>query len=416
MKIFAIDNFTRNNVATTGVQKASYQPSFGLKMAAPLASDSVSFGAAAKLVPTYKVAKPRKQFKPACNTVTDIMEDSYKKDVEKRLSSAATTFLDMAEAIAIKLKDKGVSFDRKYAEKNVIKSPESYSSKIKRSRSFEVLDKIRTTLYVENPYDVSLLLDDILPEIKERGYEIAENYTNLSGLLAKGYVPSPEELIQGKKLIPDIDLRLADLGNDAARVVLQYPYAIGHPTKSGYEDIQLRLVKHLDNDKDPIQHELIILFGPNYAKAKHIESKRIYTPMREYDELLYKHFLKGDTDSSLLVARYIDLISKMFRGKISEKLYENAKNKDFYKIADEISINVKDEDITTFQTYSANLFNKLRACYSELRKQNKGNTELLAEINRAARKDEKLLSTNFMALQNTLEYFKSGAYKKDLQV
>ena len=54
MKIFAIDNFTRTNVAATGAQRASYQPSFGLKMAAPLASDSVSFGTVAKLVPNYK--------------------------------------------------------------------------------------------------------------------------------------------------------------------------------------------------------------------------------------------------------------------------------------------------------------------------------------------------------------------------
>lgn len=416
MKIFAIDSLSGIKSAPKEAKIASSQPSFGLKMAAPLASDTVSFGTVAKLVPSYNVAKRQRYFRPACNTVMDFMEDAYKKDAKGRLNTAAASFLDTIEVIAISLKDKGVSFDREYAQKNAVKSAKSYSSKIKRSGSFEVLDKIRTTLYVENPYDISLLLDEILPEMEKRGYVLSNNYTSLSTLQQKGYdKATPAEILAGKKLMPDIDIRLDETQIDGN--ITQYPYALGKRAKSGYEDIQMRFIdKKYDKNKNPIQHELLILFGPNYAAAKHIESEKIYTPIREYDELLYKNYLKKSTNSSRLVTRHIDLISKMFRGKISEKLYENAKNKDFYKIADEISINVKDEDITTFQTYSADLFNELRACYSELRKQNKGNTELLAEINRAAKKDEKLLSANYMTLQNTLEYFKSGAYKKDLQV
>ena len=415
MKVFAIDNFNKMNLAPTTSQMP-YQTNYGLKMAAPLACDSVSFGGAVKLVPTLKLKKPQRQFKPACNTVTDIIEDAYRKDVENRLNSAAVAFIDMVEAIATKLKHKGVSFNREYAEKNVIKSAESYSSKIKRSGNFKVYDKVRTTLFVEDPYDISLLMDEVLPEIEKRGYVVANNYTNLKDLVKRGYVPTPEELVQGKKLMPDIDIRLADIGEDAARVVIKYPYAIGNPTKSGYEDVQLRLVRKFDTDKDPIQHELIILFGPNYAKAKHIESDKIYTPIREYGELLYKHYVNEDTNTSRLVARYIDLIGKMFRGKISEKLYENAKNKDYYKIKDEIPINITDKDISVFEDYCAELYNKLSYCYRELKQQNKDNPELLQEIKKSAEKDKKVLSENYAILKESLEYFKSGKHKNDLQV
>lgn len=417
MKIFAINNLSKINSANPTGQNST-QTNFGLKIAEPLKHDSVSFGAAAavKFTPQIKLKEPRKVLKSACNTVSDIMEDSYKKDVERRLTRISTTYLDIIESIAMKLKDYGVSFDREYGEANAIKSAQSFSSKIKRSGNFHVPDRIRATLFVKNPYDLSLLDEKILPEFEKRGYVIADNYTDVKGLMKRGYVPTEHELVMNKKLMPDIDVRLEDTNDSMAKFASKYPYSIGRAQKSGYEDIQMRLVRQFDESKNPVQHELIIIFGPNYAAAKHIESDRIYSNTRKYGELLYSNYLKDETANSQKLNRYIDLIRKMMTGKISEKLYENAKNKDLYNIADDIPINITSEHINAFENYAASLYNTLSDCYSELRKINRNNPELIKEINSAYKKDKKIISEVYVKLKESLEYFKSGDYKKDLQV
>ena len=145
-----------------------------MKLAKPLSKDTVSFG---------------------CKTrIADFAKESVKKD-ELRLRRLATTYLDILESVAIKLKDFGVSFDRAYCEKNPVKSADSYVSKLVRAGS--VPDQIRATLYVKNPYDLSVLNDHILPELEKRDFIIAKTQMKIEDLMKRGYIPDSTK--KGKK-------------------------------------------------------------------------------------------------------------------------------------------------------------------------------------------------------------------------
>lgn len=93
------------------------------------------------------------------------------------------------------------------------------------------------------------------------------------------------------------------------------------------------------------------MFGPNYSKAKHAESSFIYTPLRELDELHVDLSNKTIGSHSQKASRYIDLIKQMFRGKVSEKLFLNAKNKDLYDLSDSIPISFSETDVNMFENY-----------------------------------------------------------------
>ena len=410
MKIFAINSFNRANEAQGTSPKYVGQSMFGLKMAAPLACDTVSFGAK-NIINVAK--KAVREIKPACNTGVDFVEHAAEKN-QDRLRRIATTYIDILESIAKELEAKGVSINRAYCLNNAVKSPKSFASKVARSGSFSVPDQIRATLFVNNPYDLSMLIDSIIPAMKERGYVIAENPTSVIGLTKRGYVPTKKEMIEGEKIMPDLDIRLSDVAEQRVLLGNKYKYAVGGPQKSGYEDIQMRFIREFEDRPSPLQHELIILFGPNYAAAKHLESDYVYTYTREFGELnLMKHLDENNQDS-LVVSRYIDLIRKMLNGKISQKLYENAKNKDFYKIADEIPIEISDNDVAMFDNYFAELYRKISSYYSGLRKQNKGNEEVMKQINKEARQDKDSMGRMYAGLKKSVEYFKSGAYKEEL--
>ena len=78
----------------------------------PLAKDSVSFTG----IPS------------AGAKVSDFLEAQVAADTP-RLMRIATTFLDVLESVASKLKDKGFSMDRAYCERSPVKRPDSYASK-----------------------------------------------------------------------------------------------------------------------------------------------------------------------------------------------------------------------------------------------------------------------------------------------
>lgn len=297
------------------------------------------------------------------------------------------------ESVAFRLKDKGFSFDRAYCELNPVKSPKSYSSKIVRSGKFKVPDTIRATLYCNNPYDLDSL-NSLLTEMKKRGYVLGTEKMTIKDLMKRGYIPTEEEAkkLDLEKTVPDLDIRLDDVADQVTKLPEELKYSIGKPQKSGYEDIQMRFVRDFDSRKNPVSHELLIVFGPNYSKAKHAESSFIYTPLRELDELHVDLSNKTIGSHSQKASRYIDLIKQMFRGKVSEKLFLNAKNKDLYDLSDSIPISFSETDVNLFENYFSGLNDRVSSVYKEARKAPKITDSEKKQLAKDLRSDKTLLN------------------------
>lgn len=349
-----------------------------------------------------------------------------------RLMRIATTYLDVLESVAFKLKEKGFSFDRVYCEMHPVKSPEARTSKIVRSGSMKVPDTIRATLYCNDPYDLTKLNDELLPMMKQRGYVLADTKMSVQDLMKRGYLPTDDEIKllerlkshdystdqeeielinKLKKTVPDLDIRLEDVSEQVTKLDPELRYSIGKPQKSGYEDIQMRFVRDFDKKKNPVQHELIILFGPNYSKAKHDESKYIYDFLRKLDELHVDTSGASSVKSNAgKFERYIDLVKQMFRGKVSQKLFLNGKNKDFADIPDKVIIEFSPEDINLFEGY----FNGLRLRLANLHKEALKSTHLTSvrrQLNKDFKEDKAKIEEIYKGLKDTIEHYN---YQADL--
>lgn len=303
------------------------------------------------------------------SSIKDSIELAHERNMEK-YKVYAEVFFDALDSVAKEFEDYGVSFDKKYAHKNPIKSASSLSSKISRSGSFDVPDLIRTTMYIQNPYDTEFIYEKFLPAMENRGYVLAK--------------------VNGK---PDIDFRLEGLGEVKS---------------SGYEDIQMRFVEKHGSSKNKIKHELIILFGPNYAEAKHNESEKVYNALRAFKELNLDTKDAKMGSHEFKAGRYIDLITIQVENKISKKLFDNAKNKDFYKIDDIAPIYFTDENKKLMKNYFAALKDRIRDAY-KIKRAEARNSEL-ATIQ--LRKDEKddLALINYIQdlLRSSVKYFEKN--------
>lgn len=389
-------NFINNNAR--GAKFSNNSTVIQPKYKNTLAADTVSFGSGVSTM----------------SKVSDFVEAQVSAD-SGRLNRIATTYLDVLESVALKLKEKGFSFDRVYCEQSPVKSPKSYTSKIVRSGKFKVPDTIRATLYCNDPYNLSLLNDVLLPEMKKRGYVLADTEMSVKDLIKRGYIPTEEELKNTsiEKIVPDLDIRLDDVSDQVLKLDPHLRYSISKPQKSGYEDIQMRFIRDFDKKKNPVQHELIILFGPHTAIAKHEESERVYTHLRNLDELRVDLANKKEIGSHAYRAgRYIDLIKQMFRGKISEKLYLNAKNKDLYDISDEVPVMFSDTDVSMFENYFSGLRDRINSVYSEMRKGAEISDSAKKQLAKDVRYDRSLLTKIHDSLRETIEYYN---YKHDLK-
>lgn len=312
---------------------------------------------------------PHDTFSFTGTAISEFVEKNVSDNMD-RLSRIATVYLDALEAVTIKLKDDGYSFDRAACEKNAIKSPKSYTSKIVRSGKFKVPDTIRATIYCNDITNLEKLNDKLLPEMEKRGYVVADTEMPIKDLMKRGYIPTPEEAenILAEKTVPDLDIRLDDVSEQVTKLNPEFRYAIGKPQKSGYQDIQLRFVRKYDTKKNPVLHELIIILGPNYKQAKDEEYQKVYKYLRLFDEINLPENNEKNSPQSKKITGYIDLIRKMFTGKVSEKLYMNAINKDQYGINDEIPIVFSDNDKLLFNNYFMELTKLLTSAYTDMKK------------------------------------------------
>jgi len=281
-------------------------------------------------------------------TMADHFEATHIQEIERRYRRLSNTFLANLRQVADDVK--GVKYDHVYNSKAPIKSSKSILSKIRR-KDEQVSDQIRGTLFVENPYDLNIL-KNVLKKLDE-------NF---------GYVLAPHPVKRGLK---DLDIRLdkEELLNenvDYLKVIKELKGEYSGPQKSGYEDIQLRLIRSHEpnkNDKQKIPHELIILFGENYAKAKQLDSDLIYGNLRQFDELMIAG-LSEQSENSMRAKRYIKLIKSMFQGKFADKLFINAKNKDYkFGVNTNIPIKFEETDRQLLDGYFAGFLDRLLKYY-----------------------------------------------------
>ncbi len=386
MKIFSIPNYQINKRVQNNKM---YSVPFAPRIKAPLSVDTVSF-------------------KMAPNTGRDIIEHQIGKKINsKAMQNLANTFLRILDSIALELKDLGIEFIKAYSEKSCIKSKDAWMSKIMRSGKLRIPDGIRATLFCKNAYDLSIL-KKIIEMLESCNYEIVEIEHPISKAALFNHIPTKTETKNGIFKVKDIDIRFDK--NDITNSLPEFTNYISKPQKSGYEDIQIRFVNKTDKRK--IQHELIIIPGKNYARAKHYESEKIYKYTRMLDELNFYKNTK-DEESRNKIQVNIDSIKFILNLEISQKLFKSAKNADVYNINNNLLISLSEQDITQIKKYFAALKTECKKYYDSIEKRAK-TPKRTNYIKKKHEEDTKLLTQIQKNILESIEFFNEKKYLKNL--
>ena len=327
----------------------------------PLSADTVSFTGAKD-----KAAKAvKKQVESKAVTLLDFIGARYEELDVPRYERISDLYHNTLSAVCTRLSNLGFTYDEAYNSQCPVKSVDSYLSKMKRSKSFTVLDPVRGTIYNKDLYNLDNLTA-FLNEMRAAGYIPYKTDVPLVKLLKRGYIPSVEDLQSGAKTVKvtDLDFRLNNEQLDVENMPEQLRPFVSGPLKSGLEDIQLRFIRTCDKDvPNPVYHELLLMFGPHSTLAKHQEHRDVYQWVRLFDEIevpLEETSLQTHSGKALT---YMDRISEMFRGKVSQKLFLNAKNKDCLGINEESKIGFTEEDLKLFRGYFSGLNDRMRSVY-----------------------------------------------------
>ncbi len=291
-----------------------------------LSQDTVSFSARAD-----KVAKTAKK---ATHPIEQLISDGYEAQM-KKYRTIGLRFMDTMTVITDGFIKKGykVFFDRADCEAHVVKGKDSFVSKLKRSGE-SPMDRVRATLYVEDPYDLKFIGKELIPALEERGMSI--------------YM-APDK-VQGRKVLsrkPDFDIRLDHVKPDTLKYLPEYLRGcVGKPQKSGYEDIQMRLVDAMDTAKEKTPIELLIVFGKNYSKAKHNESYYVYDISRALKNEMHISKVEANDPRSpeYRVKNNIGVIVDCLNTNISKPLFINGKSVDFYHEEPTIPVDLNPSD------------------------------------------------------------------------
>ena len=367
---------------------------------APLQSDTVSFtGGKGKIVKAVQ-----EEVQKTGATILDFLGVHYETVEMPRYERLANNFLNAGYTSAETLRAKGYpfSFDMEYNSQFPVKSRKSYESKIERSKDFRVYDPIRDTVYCSDPYDMSNL-EAFLKAQYDSGYIVNPIDVPIEKMMKRGYVPTPEEIQTGVKVVkvPDIDIRLDNEALDMDSIPENLKYFVSDKLPSGLEDIQIRFIRPCDLGKpNPVYHETLIMFGPNSTLAKHQEHRDVYQWVRKFSELevpLEENTLRTHAGKA---KHYISMIKEMFRGKVSQKLFLNAKNKDYAGLEDELIIGFQEQDIKLFEGYFNGLRDRINSVYSQLRKST-------PYANLMKVRDQRRIQEIYEGLGNTINYYNS---------
>lgn len=342
----------------------------------------------AQFMPKYKnnLASDTVQFtgrnvRSATNKMTDILEKCV-EDKAEVFKAEANVFKAVLKSACEDLSQFGFRFDEAYNSICPVKSPKSYVSKVVRTSSMDVPDAIRMTVFVDDPYDMSLFFDHFLPLMKdEYGYAVSRIDVPKSQLLDHGYLPKTGEDLSESIRIADFDVRLRprSVKKYDKKLPRDFKYMYGTNQKSFYEDLQMRFVKVNDTSDNPHKHEVIVLFGKNYANAKHEESERVYSFIRKFGEL----YMPMDDSSPVTKSAepYANIIKTKFRNEVSKKLFLNAKNIDYNKTPDLVDpVSFNPEDVKTFKQAIAGLKRAIKTYFANDEKSRKHDLKIISEI------------------------------------
>lgn len=290
-----------------------------------LAQDTVSFVGAGK---ASRVAKK------ATTDIAQLITDGYEAKMPK-YQIIGTRLMDTLQVITEGFKAKGlkVFFDREDCQAHMVKGSGSFLSKLKRSGE-SPMDRVRATLYVENPYDLEFIGKELLPALNSRGYSIYMAPDKVSG-----------RRVLSRK--PDFDIRLESVRPETIKYLPpELRECVGKPQKSGYEDIQMRLVDAADTAKEKTPIELLIVFGKNYSKAKHDESYYVYDITRALKNELHVSRVDSQDPKSpeYRIKNNIGVIVDCLNTNISKPLFINGKSMDFYHEKPTIPVDLNPSD------------------------------------------------------------------------
>lgn len=412
------------------------------------------------------------------NTVADSVWKAFSKDA-LTLKRIAVPFLDTVEAVAKQHMNDGVSFVREMFEANAVKGTDARLSKVLRAKTLEDRDAIRTTMFVKNPYDLSVLFDKIIPSFGPAGgrnYLVAPISTSVGNMMERGYVPFDEqnlimqllelpntkeaykkflngiknikydyygvkrhlydigdtrrilleylekgkkpetkadvvELIKSlKKEVPDIDIRLDNKMLNISAIPEDRRLFVGKP-HGNYEDIQIRFIRECDKaESNPIYHELLIQFGPNYNRNCRIEHERVYEPLRLFGELRVPrvdNFNSPNADTSspeATLSKAINAIEEAFRRRVSDRLLLNGKNRDFYGDNVQKRVFFSESSMDSLEDLFKKMQKALETYYSNSRANNHNNNyRVQRQLKNDERADSAKLELIHQKLQETIQ-------------
>ena len=327
---------------------ADNRNSSGLKYAYNLDRDTVSFGHA--------------------RAIKDRLEVQHRAKIPQ-YTLEKNMYMAALKTVADELGEYGVSFVKENSDPYSIKDTNRVIEKIETSKSFDIRDQIRATMYMKDPYDVDFVLEKFLPKMKEQGYELAKKDGEF-----------------------DIDFRLNSDDLSGAN-------------PSGYEDIQMRFVKVGESKKKKTCHELIILFGPIYHEAKNLEHDLVFEHTRQFKKLhVYDTTAKIGTPESK-IKRAIEDIVEIYNTQVSKPLYSNAKDREYYHEKGEKSIFFTNENVRRIKNDFYELYENIETHYKNERRKNRGNQPAIDQLNADQEYDIDKLDKICAGLLKTLDSF-----------
>ena len=343
------------------------------------------------------------------NSIADVISDNYDKEIKsKEFKEDATNYLRSLNTVVTKLSKKGYSWNKDEAVKHIIKSLDSYLSKIGRSGSLVVPDKIRATVYNTNVRNLSSLVNDLLPAMEEEGYVLAPVKMSVKDLMKRGYIPTDKEKARPTtmKEVKDLDIRLKDVMDQLSVLPEDLRYSIGKPQDSGYEDIQMRFIKKKDiGKKNPRTFELLVLSGPAMEEAKIDESAFVYNNTRKFKLITDKYNKAESNSDEARVLNYIELIKRMFEKNISTKLFTNARNKDANNNVEEDPIYFSEKDIQQLNNYFYCLKKRLSNIHAKAIKEAVGTDVNIIDLKKAHRSEFAAINEIKKDLFATVEHY-----------
>lgn len=295
MNILPIIPNLQNKNFITGNKNLNNSAVIQPKLAQALQKDTVSFSGHSPKV--------------SSTSISDILEQSYTSNLGQYLTEVKK-FHGALKRVAKKLENMGFSFDEEYNNKHPVKSLEAYLDKCMRSGSAP--DKMRATIYWQNQHDIEGF-KEFIKLMDAEGYEIAK-------------IKNKNPITKRTETLPDLEIRQHDITPDDLKILGTFlsKAEISKPRSSTYADYQMRFTP---KNKKNVLIELIMLYGPHYAKAKELESDYVYNIARAFDRLhinLNQNFVEKSPGRR--IANNIDVVKTRLREDISRPLFTNAYN------------------------------------------------------------------------------------------